>query len=137
VVKVSSAGSEEKQPPYSMIFLLIIGLFAAFFLVRGFDAYINGDIGSSISYLLFGFFGVFFVAFMASRFSRRLSAIPSRVTFTLLQCSSCAFKSIRNFQVGDYIPKPMGVCPSCGGPFIVEAIYSEEKGPTKKKKESV
>ncbi len=137
VGKMSSAThSEEKRPAYAIIFLVIIGVLAAFFLSRGLDAYLSGQIANSMTYFILGLFGIFFVLLMASRFAERFSGIPPRVTLTLLQCTSCAFKSIRNFQMGDFVPKPMGTCPSCGGPFIVESIYSEEKSPAKKKKDA-
>jgi len=133
----SDESHEGKQPPHAMILLVIIGVLSAFFIIRGFDAYIGGQFANSMGYFLLGLFGVSFILLMVNRFAGKFGVIPPRVTLTLLQCTSCAFKSIRNFQLGDYIPKPMGACPSCGGPFIIEAIYSQERVPSKKKESSV
>ncbi|MCX8176541.1 MAG: hypothetical protein N3E48_04860 [Candidatus Bathyarchaeota archaeon] len=61
---------------------------------------------------------------------------PPQKVLTLIQCTKCAFKSVRDFQVGDYIPKVAGSCPNCGSIFQIEAIYVEE--PVKKEsKESL
>lgn len=45
--------------------------------------------------------------------------------FTTIQCSSCEFKSVREFQKGDYILKEAGPCPKCNDQTIISAIYKE------------
>ncbi|MEM3737343.1 MAG: hypothetical protein QXJ75_04590 [Candidatus Bathyarchaeia archaeon] len=119
--------------PYATLLLVLIGISSAFLLARGIDAYIGGQTANAITYLIMGSFGVAFIIIMATRTTSIFSTPPTRVTLTLIQCTSCAFKSVRNFQIGDYVPKPSGTCPSCGGPSIIEAIYSEERGHTKKR----
>jgi phosphoglycerol transferase MdoB-like AlkP superfamily enzyme len=59
------------------------------------------------------------------RFLNRAPTVPQRKVITTIQCAKCAFKNIRDFQQGDYIPKTVGTGPSCGGPFIIDAIYTE------------
>jgi len=51
---------------------------------------------------------------------------------TSLICKSCGTKTIREFREGDYISKEADgeKCPRCGGPLIVDAIYTEQL-PTK------
>jgi len=45
--------------------------------------------------------------------------------FTLIQCSSCDFKNIRDFEKGDYILKATGACPKCSGSSFISSIYRE------------
>ncbi len=45
---------------------------------------------------------------------------------TELTCTSCGFKEIREFSKGDYILKPAGKCPRCGGERLITSIFREE-----------
>ncbi len=45
---------------------------------------------------------------------------------TELTCSSCGFKEVRAFRQGDYVFKPAGACPRCGGERFITAIFREE-----------
>jgi len=45
--------------------------------------------------------------------------------FTTIQCSSCDFKNVREFQKGDYILKKMEPCPKCNGSMFISSIYRE------------
>ena len=49
--------------------------------------------------------------------------------FTTVQCSSCDFKNVRDFQNGDYILKDADPCPKCDSPSFISTIYrkAEEK----------
>jgi rRNA maturation endonuclease Nob1 len=85
--------------------------------------------------MLLGFLGFLLIFLALLRLLAKMPTPTKKTTLTVIQCTKCAFKSIRNFQVGDYIPKIVGTCPSCGGPFQIEAIYVEEKPPKKKSPE--
>jgi len=45
--------------------------------------------------------------------------------FTMVQCSSCDFKNVREFEKGDYILKAAGACPKCSGLSFIFSIYKE------------
>jgi predicted Zn-ribbon and HTH transcriptional regulator len=47
---------------------------------------------------------------------------------TVLRCSSCGYSSTRDHQVGDFVGKRESICPRCGGPLVVSAIYEERRG---------
>ena len=128
--------SEKKEPKatFAVVLLIIIASLAIFFLLSGISEYSGDFLGGPMTSLALGALGIIFVLLMFLRFMGKMSIPPPRITLTMLKCTKCAFKSIRDFQLGDYIPKPMGTCPSCGGPFVVEAIYMEE-GPSRKKSE--
>ena len=74
---------------------------------------------------------------MLIRTLTRTQPKPSQKVLTLIQCTKCAFKSVRNFQIGDYISKVIGSCPNCGGPFQIEAIYVEEPAKKESKESSI
>ena len=43
--------------------------------------------------------------------------------FTTVQCSSCSFKNVRDFQNGDYVFKDSDPCPKCDSPSFISTIY--------------
>jgi len=45
--------------------------------------------------------------------------------FTTIQCSSCDFRNIRDFQKGDYILKSAEPCPKCSSASFISSIYRE------------
>jgi hypothetical protein len=45
--------------------------------------------------------------------------------FTTVQCSSCDFKNVRDFQKGDYILKEADSCPECKNQTYISSIYRE------------
>lgn len=121
------AKKPEPKSPVGLLLLLLIAFLAVFFLFSGIARYVEVGPQESMGSLLLGILGILFLILMVSRIMGQMSLPPPRVTLTLLQCGQCAFKSLRNFQLGDFIPKPVGNCPSCGGPMTVEAIYPEEE----------
>ncbi|MFH1328457.1 MAG: hypothetical protein ABIH76_06420 [Candidatus Bathyarchaeota archaeon] len=134
----TNAPREQGRSPrtaFPFMLLMIIGLLAAFFLFNGFEFYFRGETGQSIAYFVLGILGVSFAAFMANRLVGKISIPTPSVPLTTIVCTKCDFKNVRDFQVGDYIPKSAGTCPSCGGSSIIDRIYIEDKTPQKKKKE--
>jgi len=116
--------------------LVVIGLLSAFFLVNGYDLYIQGNLAAGLPYLVLGVLGLVFSALMLNRLAGRMAPPAPKITVTLVECVQCAVKNLRNFQVGDYIPKPVGACPNCGGQQIIQAIYVEEKPPQKRREDA-
>ncbi|MFQ5761798.1 MAG: hypothetical protein ACE5PO_02070 [Candidatus Bathyarchaeia archaeon] len=130
------SATAKPRSPFGMMLLIVIGLLAAFFLVNGFDLYSQGNLTAGIPYLILGILGLLFSALMLNRLSGRMAPPAPKVTVTLIECLQCAVKNLRNFQVGDHIPKPVGVCSSCGGQQIIQAIYVEDQTPRKSREES-
>jgi len=46
---------------------------------------------------------------------------------TTSECEECGFKSLRKFERGDYVFKPVDKCPKCNKVMIITSIHSEEK----------
>jgi hypothetical protein len=85
--------------------------------------------------LLIGFLGVAlstYVLFQTRRriLSLRIETPPITTTF---ECGKCGFKSVREFQRGDYIFKEIGPCQKCNEKMLITAIYREVKEKGKEK----
>jgi len=79
--------------------------------------------------LLMGFLGVAFstyVLFQTRRRILRLRTETSPIT-TTIECKKCGFKSVRDFQRGDYIFKEAGPCQKCNDKMLITAIFREVK----------
>jgi len=82
--------------------------------------------------LIIGFLGVAvstYVLFQTRRRIMRLRIEAPAIT-TTIECRKCNFKSVREFQRGDYIFKEVEPCQKCNDKMLITAIYREvrEKG---------
>ena len=79
--------------------------------------------------LLLGFLGVAlstYVLFQTRRRLAKLKIVIPPVT-TTVECKKCGFKSVREFQRGDYIFKQGEPCQKCNENMLITAIYREVK----------
>jgi len=79
--------------------------------------------------LLIGFLGVAlstYVLFQTRRRILRLRIETPPIT-TTIECKKCGFKSVREFQRGDYIFKEVEPCQKCSDKMLITAIYREVK----------
>ena len=82
--------------------------------------------------LLIGFLGAAlstYVLLQTRKKLKRLGIKTSPIT-TTVECKKCGFKSIREFQRGDYIFKEVEPCQKCNENMLITTIYKEveEKG---------
>lgn len=103
----------------------VISLSALYF---AFDAIINqSESFDGYSFLAIGFGGLALTAYMFLQIRGK----PMHASLTLprvvttLECPKCDFKSIRDFQRGDYIFKKEGTCQKCEEAMTITAIYRE------------
>jgi multidrug transporter EmrE-like cation transporter len=79
--------------------------------------------------LMMGFIGVAlsgYVLFQTRRRMLRLK-IETPSIITTIECKKCGFKSVREFQRGDYIFKEVEPCQKCNDKMLITAIYREIK----------
>ena len=77
--------------------------------------------------LLIGFLGAglsTYVLFQTRKRIKRLSIKIPSVT-TTIECRKCGFKSIREFERGDYIFREVDPCEKCNENMLITAIYRE------------
>jgi len=79
--------------------------------------------------LLIGFLGAAlstYVLFQTRKRIKRLSIKAPSVT-TTIECRKCGFKSVREFERGDYIFKEVDPCQKCNENMLITAIFREVK----------
>jgi len=77
--------------------------------------------------LIIGFLGVALSAYVLLQTRRRILGLKIQVPpiTTTIECRKCGFKSVREFQRGDYIFKEVEPCQKCNEKMLVTAIYRE------------
>ncbi|MCD6432027.1 hypothetical protein J7L33_04950 [Candidatus Bathyarchaeota archaeon] len=93
------------------------------------NAYFMGDEMVSGYLLLIGALGVALSTYMLFQTRRRILRLRIKIppVTTLIECRKCGFKSIREFQRGDYVFKEVEPCQKCNEKMIITAIYREVK----------
>lgn len=94
----------------------------------------NTEPGIATYWLLLGFIALAlstYVLFQTRQRILRLRIEAPPIT-TTIECRKCGFKSVREFQRGDYVFKEVEPCQKCNEKMIITAIYREvrEKGKT-------
>ncbi|NWG10214.1 hypothetical protein HXY33_00425 [Candidatus Bathyarchaeota archaeon] len=79
--------------------------------------------------LLIGFIGVALSTYVLFQTRRRMLRLRIEIPpiVTTIECRKCGFKSVREFQRGDYIFKEGEPCQKCNEKMLITAIYREVK----------
>lgn len=79
--------------------------------------------------ILFGFIGVALSGYTSLQIRRRASRLRIVVppVTTTIECRKCGFKSVREFQRGDFVFKELDPCQKCNDRMTITAIYREVK----------
>ena len=85
--------------------------------------------------LLIGFLGVALSTYVLFQTRRRIIGlrIETPPITTTVECKKCGFKSVREFQRGDYVFKETDPCQKCNEKMLITAIYREVKEKGKEK----
>jgi len=133
---MSKAASSQATKISSLVLVVIfitlaLSLTALYLAV---NAYFMGDTMVSGYLLLIGALGVALSTYMLFQTRRRILRLRIKIppVTTLIECRKCGFKSIREFQRGDYVFKEVEPCQKCNEKMIITAIYREVKEKEKK-----
>jgi len=128
---MSKAASSQATKISSLVLVVIfitlaLSLTALYLAV---NAYFMGDEMVSGYLLLIGALGVALSTYMLFQTRRRILRLRIKIppVTTLIECRKCGFKSIREFQRGDYVFKEVEPCQKCNEKMIITAIYREVK----------
>jgi len=85
--------------------------------------------------ILIGFAGVALSTYVILQMRRRVSRLRIEIPpiNTTIECRKCGFKSVREFQRGDYVFKEAEPCQKCTDKMMITAIYREVKDKDKER----
>jgi hypothetical protein len=128
--------SQASPPPtttrISSFMLMIIFIALALSLaalILAINAFSDGNEVMAGYLLLIGFLGAVMSAYILFQTRRRILRLRIEVPSitTTIECLKCGFKSVREFQRGDYIFKEVEPCQKCNENMLITAIYREVK----------
>ena len=109
--------------------ILVTLVLAIAALYQAVHAFRNQDFNAGINFAMIGATTLAlstYMLFQTRRKMRKFTIKMQRVATTIL-CQKCGFKTIRDFQRGDYIFKEAEECPKCNEKMLVASIYREAK----------
>jgi len=130
----ASTSQETKISSFVLLIIFVTLALSLTALILSISAF-SGDNEIAAGYLLLvGFLGVALSTYVLFQTRRRIMHLKIEVptTLTTIECKKCGFKSVREFQRGDYIFKELEPCQKCTDKQMITAIYREvkEKRPT-------
>ena len=79
--------------------------------------------------ILIGFVGVALSTYVILQTRKRVARLRIEIPpiTTTIECKKCGFKSVREFQRGDYVFKEVEPCQKCTDKMMITAIFREVK----------
>ncbi|MEM2995399.1 MAG: hypothetical protein QXI91_05235 [Candidatus Bathyarchaeia archaeon] len=123
--KTSSTTTKISSFMLMIIFITLILSLMALVSAIGFQS--SGEWEYAVGLLLIGFFGLALSTYMLLQTRRRILGLRIEIpqVTTTIECRKCGFKSIREFQRGDYIFKEVEPCQKCNEKMLITAIFRE------------
>lgn len=125
----NSSSTTTRISTYLMMIVLIVLALSIVALMLSVNAFIVGNL-TVAGYLLaiaFIAMGLSVYVLLQSRKRAASMKIEAPKVMTTIECKKCNFKSVREFQRGDFIFKDLDPCQKCNDKMIITAIYKEVK----------
>jgi len=123
-----SSPATSKISTYMMMIVLIVLALSIVALILAINIFPSRP--DMATYLLaIGFIAMALSAYMLLQSRKRVASmkIEAPKVMTTVECRKCGFKSVREFQRGDFVFKDLEACQKCDDKMIITAIYKEVK----------
>jgi hypothetical protein len=124
-----SLSATTKISTYLMMIVLIVLALSVVALMLSVNAFIVGNEVVAGYLLLIGFIAMALSVYVLLQSRKRIASmrIEAPKVMTTVECKKCGFKSVREFQRGDFVFKELEACQKCEDKMLVTAIYKEVK----------
>jgi hypothetical protein len=125
----NSSPATTKISTYLMMIVLIVLALSIVALMLSVNAFIVGNEAVAGYLLIIGFIAMGLSVYVLFQSRKRVASmkIEAPKVMTTVECKKCGFKSVREFQRGDFIFKDLDPCQKCEDKMIITAIYKEVK----------
>ena len=125
----NSSPATTKISTYLMMIVLIVLALSVVALMLSVNAFIVGNEVVAGYLLLIGFIAMALSVYVLLQSRKRIASmrIEAPKVMTTVECKKCGFKSVREFQRGDFVFKELEACQKCEDKMLVTAIYKEVK----------
>jgi hypothetical protein len=125
----NSSSASSKISTYLMMIVLIVLALSIVALLLSVNAFTAGNDLLASFLLAIGFIAMglsVYVLFQSRKHAANMKIQAPKV-MTTIECKKCNFKSVREFQRGDFVFKDLDPCQKCNEKMIITAIYKEVK----------
>ena len=124
----SKSAETTKISTYLMMIVLMVLALSIVALILAVSTFAeNSTLATSL--LIIGFIAMTIAAY--TLFQSRRRAVSMKIVapqvMTTIECRKCGFKSVREFQRGDFVFKELDKCQKCDDKMMITAIYKEIK----------
>lgn len=125
----NSSSASKRISTYLMMIVLIVLALSIVSLLLSIEAYANGNDMLAGFLLVIGFIAMALSLYVLFQSRKRAASlkIEAPKVMTTIECRKCNFKSVREFQRGDFVFKDLEPCQKCNDNMIITAIYKEVK----------
>ena len=125
----NSSPATTKISTYLMMIVLIVLALSVVALMLSVNAFIVGNEVVAGYLLLIGFIAMALSVYVLLQSRKRIASmkIEAPKVMTTVECKKCGFKSVREFQRGDFVFKELEACQKCEDKMLITAIYKEVK----------
>jgi hypothetical protein len=127
-----------RTSPILLIIILVMLVLSATAIGEALAQLVGGQAFSvALNFLILGAVGIALSTYLLSQTRRRVKLAPQiQRILAAVTCPKCGFKTVRDFQRGDFILKDAESCPKCSEKMTVSSIYREVDEKDKEKKEA-
>lgn len=125
----NSSSTSRRISTYLMMIVLIVLALSIVSLLLSVNAFTAGNDMLAGFLLVIGFIAMALSVYVLLQSRKRAASmkIEAPKVMTTIECKKCNFKSIRQFQRGDFVFKDLDPCQKCNENMIITAIYKEVK----------
>jgi len=125
----NSSSATAKISTFLMMIVLIVLALSIVALILSVNAFIIGNEVVAGYLLVIGFIAMGLSVYVLFQSRKRVASmkIEAPKVMTTVECKKCGFKSVREFQRGDFVFKDLDACQKCDDKMIITAIYKEVK----------
>jgi len=124
----NSSSATAKISTYLMSIVLIVLALSIVALILAVNFYPSKP-DMAVYLLVIGFIAMGLSVYILFQSRKRVASmkIEAPKVMTTIECKKCGFKSVREFQRGDFVFKDLDACQKCEDKMIITAIYKEVK----------
>jgi len=125
----NSSPATTKISTYLMMIVLIVLALSIVALMLSVNAFMVGNEAVAGYLLIIGFIAMALSVYVLLQSRKRIASmrIEAPKVMTTVECKKCGFKSVREFQRGDFVFKDLDACQKCEDKMLITAIYKEVK----------
>ena len=117
-----------RYPRIMVFFGIFVTIYSIYLIFSAFENLQKGNTEEFSYNLIIGVIGIVLATTSIFLLRKRASMTkPPPKVLTVINCSNCGFKLVRQFQEGDYVNKEVGDCQQCKGKMNITAIYAESE----------